>query len=137
MSAAETQNVAAPAEEPQPQPNSADASSQATEAAKIDQGTSPKEEKPRQRRSRRRSGSRKNGAAEKGASKPAEKATKDAKGKEAKPRRRERPSQEQSENLTNVITIGTRLPMVQYVRIVKNVLNQDKHERLELHSFGN
>ena len=27
--------------------------------------------------------------------------------------------------------------MVQYVRIIKNVLNLDKHEDLELHAFGN
>ena len=33
------------------------------------------------------------------------------------------------------MTIGTRLHIVQYVRIVKNVLNLDKHDELELHGY--
>jgi len=38
--------------------------------------------------------------------------------------------------LSNVITIGYRLPVPQYVRIIKNVLNSARHEELELHGFG-
>ena len=50
--------------------------------------------------------------------------------------RRERPSDEpRQENLSNVLTIGTRLPVNAYVRLVKYVLNTDKHETLELWGY--
>lgn len=35
-----------------------------------------------------------------------------------------------------MITIGYRLPVPQYVRIIKNVLNSARHEELELHGYG-
>jgi len=86
----------------------------------------------RQRQRRAKSGNRKDGGSDE--------AKKDASGSRQKPKQvrptRERVPREREENLTNVITIGTRLPTNQYVRIVKNVLNLDKHEDLELHSKG-
>ena len=35
-----------------------------------------------------------------------------------------------------MLVIGVRLPVPQYVRITKNILNANKHETIELHGFG-
>ena len=102
--------------------------------------SSPAKEDTRPRRERRyrrkRSGSRKDGTASTNPPKTFSKAS----GTEKKERteraaRPTAPRRERQENLTNVITIGMRLNMFHYVRIIKNVLNSDKHESLILQGF--
>ena len=104
-------------------------------ASTADQATSPKatENKPGQQRRQRprkpqgRSGNRKDGEAT---------TSKTEAPNRQRYQRRERPSDEpRQENLSNVLTIGTRLPVNAYVRLVKYVLNTDKHETLELWGY--
>ena len=102
-----------------------------TSAKTTDQATSPKadkadgEKKPRRER-RRRNSNRKDESNDNKDKKEA------SDNKRPQRQRKERPAREREENLSNVLTIGSRLPVNQYVRIIKNVLNLDKHETLEL-----
>lgn len=123
-------------------------------SSEADPAPAKKEERPaasadrrqRQRRARGKSGSRKDGAAndtaKKGGQADAGSKTpgRDGGARPRYQRRNERRSNERgetpTENLSNVLTIGMRLHIVQYVRIIKNVLNLDKHEEIELHGYG-